>query len=117
MARGCYPDDVRVGGMHDDARDVLRIFESNVLPRLRAVGGFVEAVAVIGAAREGVVTRSDPDDIRVRGRDSNCADGVEANRIGDVLERGSRIDGFPDTAGAGGGVEGVGVGLIGMLGY
>ena len=95
--------------MDDDAGDVLGVFESDVLPCGAGIGGFVHAVAVIGAAGEGVVAGADPDGVGVGWRYGYGADGVEADGIGDVFEGDAVVGGFPEAAGADGGVEGVGL--------
>src|SRR5262249_32982744 len=43
-------DRVRIAGIDQDLPDVFRVFEADVFPRLAAVGGFVDAVAVSNAA-------------------------------------------------------------------
>ena len=45
VAKGGNPDDVRVGGMHADFRDVLFFAEPDVCPGLACVGGLVDAIA------------------------------------------------------------------------
>ena len=69
-------DDRRVRRVRDDAADVHRGLEADVGPRLRAVGGLVDAVAPAHALPIGALTGADPDDVRIGLVDRDVADRV-----------------------------------------
>ena len=54
-------DDVRVLRMDEDARDVVRVAQAHVRPRLARVGRLVDAVAGVRAARLVGLAGADPD--------------------------------------------------------
>src|SRR5207244_425830 len=58
-------DDVRIARIDEDLADVFGILEADVLPRLAAVVGAIDPVAVADAALAIVLAGADPDDARV----------------------------------------------------
>ncbi len=93
-----HVDHLRVAGVHDDAADVHRVLEAEVLPRLAAVGGAVDAVPVGNAALAVVLPRADPDDVRVVGVERDAPDRERAFRVEDRRPRDPGVLGLPDAA-------------------
>src|SRR5262249_19257068 len=98
-------DDVGIGGMNDDARDVMRIGESHELPRLARVGRLEDALAGDRRPRIRLVSAAEPDDLRIRGSDRNGADRFRAHAVGDVRPRGAGVCRLPESAAPGCGVD------------
>ncbi len=68
-------DHVRIGGIHANARDGLRVGKSHVLPRLAGVGGFVYAVALHNVAAQLGFAHADVDHVGVGFRHRHGAHG------------------------------------------
>ncbi len=68
------PDGVAVGRVHADSGNVLRRREPHVSPGLAAVGGLVDAVALLDVAAELGLARPDVDHVRVGLADLDGAD-------------------------------------------
>ncbi len=82
-----HVDHLGIARIDDDAADVHRILEAQVLPRLAAVDGAVDPVAVGDAALAVVLAGADPDHVGVVRVDGDAADreralGVEDRRPG-----------------------------------
>src|SRR5262249_31639420 len=92
-------DDVRVARVEDDAGDVLRLLEAEVLPGLAAVVGAINAVAVADAALAVVLAGADPDDVGVLRVEDDAADRVRALVVEDRRPGGAGVGGLPDAAG------------------
>src|SRR5262249_49534428 len=88
----------------DDPADVLGGRQADVLPRLAAVVGAVDAVAVADAALAVVLAGADPDHVRVLRVEHDGADGVRALVVGDGRPGGGGVGRLPDAAGGGGDV-------------
>src|SRR5207253_7121363 len=71
-------DDIAVARIDDDLADVLGFGEADVLPRLAAVVGAVDAVAIADATLAVVLAAADPDGLGVFGVEGDGADGVGA---------------------------------------
>src|SRR5579862_1883163 len=69
---------ISVGRVNNDAVDLHRVFESDMLPALASITGFPHAIAK--ASADGV-TGSGVNDIWVRGCDLNCADTVNTRLL------------------------------------
>ncbi len=100
VSQGRDPDDVRVGGMDDDAGDVLRIAQAHIGPGVAAVGRLVDSVAPVGAARQGIVAGSYPHYVGIGGSHGHCAHRGDAGGIGDGLPGGAVVGGTPHAAGS-----------------
>ena len=85
-------DLVGIGGADDDRSDVVRVAQADVGPRLPAVGRLVHAVAARLFAGAGV------DDLRIRRRDGERADGRHAGPIEDRRPRLPGVRALPDAA-------------------
>ena len=109
--------DVGIRRMDRDARDVVRVLEAHVLPRLARVRRLVDAVARIRAARREGVARADPDDVRVRGRYGDVANRELALPVEHRLERRAVVGRLPHASGPERHVERVQVGLGGRGGH
>src|SRR5262249_59115205 len=99
-------DNVAVARIDDDLADVLRPREADVLPRLAAIVGAVDAVAVADAALTIVLARADPDGVGVLRIEGDGADGVGALAIEDGVPGGAGVGGLPDAARGDGDVPG-----------
>ncbi len=102
-----HEDLARVARVDDDPADVLRILQADVLPRLPAVVGPVDAVAVRHRALAVVLAAPDPDDERVLRIDREAADRVGALLVEDRLEARAVVRRLPDAPGRRRDVEGV----------
>ena len=65
---------IGIGRVDHDARDVMRVAQPHVRPRLAGILRLVDAVARVRAARAARVAGSDPDDPGIRRRDGDGAD-------------------------------------------
>ncbi len=93
-------DDVGILRIDDDARDVLRRFEPDPLPRLAGVSRFVDAIAVVRHhAAHCVFAHADVNNVRVAFRNSHSADGTGLEvAVGDVAPTDAHVVCFPETA-------------------
>ena len=66
-------DDVGIGGVNDDAADVVALLQAHVAPRGAAVHRLVDAVAPRRALTVVRLAGAGPDDVAVRGRDGDVA--------------------------------------------
>ena len=102
-------DNVRVGGIDDDATDLLRPLEPPQLPRAPGIGRFINA----GARRDGVAriffSRAGVDDIGVGSSNRDVAHRDHAFLVEHGEEHRSGIDGFPDSSSRRGDVEDFGI--------
>ena len=105
MAEGRDVDHVGILGVDDDPPDVMGFRQPHVPPAFPGVCGLVDAVAPIG--RAGVVgfARADPKNVGIRGGHGDVADGEDLLVVEDGLERLAVVVRFPESSGAGGGVE------------
>ena len=84
--------------MHDDARDLLRVGESDVRPRFAAVDRSVHSVALRDVGAHVRLARADIDDVRIGWRHRDRADRSDRLRIEDRLPRAARVIRFPHAA-------------------
>jgi hypothetical protein len=102
--------DVVIHGIDDDSRDVSRITQPHVFPRLAAVARLVDAVPPGAALAIVVFARAHPHEIRVVGRDGDVAD---RHHIVEIVEEdlpgGAVVDGLPQPAARGPDVEDRGI--------
>ena len=75
VAHGCDEDDLRVSGIHRDAVNRLRVIQTEVSPGLAAVCGAANTVANRGTLAVVGFAHPDVDDIGVRRRNGNRANG------------------------------------------
>ena len=115
VAERGYPDDVGIGGVDDDAGDVLGVAQTHVGPGIAAVGGLVDAVAPVGAAGERIIAGAHPDHVGIRRRHRERADGGDSYGVGDRLPGGAVIGSAPHAAGARPREHGVAMGVLGSF--
>jgi hypothetical protein len=66
LAERRHEDDVRVRGMNADLRDILRLLEAHVRPRLSAVGRLVHTVASHDVAADARLAHPDEHEVGIR---------------------------------------------------
>ena len=76
-------DDVRLRRVNDDARDVVRVGQAHELPGRAGVGRLEDALARVRRSRVRLLAGAHPDDVRVRRRERDRADGSGADAVGD----------------------------------
>ena len=88
---------VGVGWVNLDAGDLPGFFQPDMGPGFASIGGLPHAVAMRGGdATDGGFTGAHVDDIFIRRRNCNRADGTHLEvTIRDVLPGRTRVDGFP----------------------
>ncbi len=92
-------DNIGVLRIDADTGDGLRIGQSRFVPCFSRVCGFVHAVALHDVSAQLGFTHSDIHNVRVRFRDSHCADGRAGDlSISDRLPGCAAVDGFPKPA-------------------
>ena len=108
MSKGCHPDPVRVGGVHDDAGDDLRLLEPLELPGEPPVHGLVDPPA----RRDGVpgifLPAAGPDLHGVRRGDGEVPHRDDPFLGEEGPEGDAVVGGLPDAAGSGSEEEGLG---------
>src|SRR5262249_25533373 len=80
--------------------------KADVLPRLAAIVGAVDAIAVADAALAVVLAGADPDGFGVLGVEGDGADGVGALVVEEGVPGGAGVGGLPDPARGDGDVPG-----------
>jgi hypothetical protein len=95
---GGHVNRVRVARVDDDLADVLARLQSDVRPRLAAVGALVHAVAVGHAPLAVVLPRPDPHHVRVLGVEYHAPDRERAFAVEDGRERGAAVGRLPHPA-------------------
>src|SRR5213594_1451251 len=98
MAERGDEDDVRVLWIDNDAANLARLLEPDVLPGLAGVGGFVHAVAELDRIAHVGFAGADIDDVRIRRRDSNRANRCRRGRVEHRRPGAPAIRGFPNAA-------------------
>src|ERR1035437_5025535 len=98
MAERRHEEAIGIAGVDRDARDLLRVAETEVRPRPSGVRGLVHPVArrKVGAVQP--LARSHIDDVRVRGRDLDCADRARRLFVEYRLPHAAIVGGLPDAA-------------------
>ena len=97
-----HEHDVGVGRVHADLRDVLRVSQADLRPRLAGIGRLVDAVARRDVAADLGLARADVDDVGVRGGDGDGTDRRTGDLIvGDRLPGHAAVGGLPETAAGG----------------
>ena len=100
-------DDVGIGRVDDDARDLTRVVEAQVRPIRTGVGGLVHAVAV-GDLRPHVrLAGPDINDAGIRRRHRDSADRRHRLRVEDRKPGAARVGRLPDAAPDGSEIEDV----------
>ncbi len=105
----CDPDDVGVGGIHQNLADVLGGREARTRPRLTGVGRLVEAIAKVGGTLAGVFARAQPHHIGILRVHHHAAHVVRRVVIEDRLKRDAPVDRFPQPTKRGGDVPDAGI--------
>src|SRR5581483_228265 len=98
VAERCDVDEVRVARVNEDARDVLRVVESDVPPRLAGIGRLVHSVAVRDLRPHVGLARADVHGVGLRRRDRHRADRRDRLAVEDRLPRAAGVDRLPDAA-------------------
>ncbi len=75
MAEHGHEQAVGIFGIDEDGRDLLAVAQTEMLPRLAAVGRFVHAVADGKIGPLQTFAAADIDDVGIGGRDGERADG------------------------------------------
>src|SRR6185503_1525927 len=101
-------DDLRVRRVNDDAREALRLAESEVLPGAAAIGRLVDAVAERDRVADEAFAGADVDDIGIVGLYGDGADRQRPTVVEDRLESRPTIRGFVETRRGGGYVKDLG---------
>ena len=81
-----------------NARDASGLLQANVRPALAGIRRPVHAKADGDVASNERLAGADPDDVRIRGRDSNRADGRHGLIVEDRGPVGAGVDGLPESA-------------------
>ena len=95
--------------MDDDAADVVRFGQADVLPCLAGVGRLVDPVAPIRGAGAVGFARPDVQDVWIGRRHGDIADGVDLFEVEDGGESLAVVDGLPQAARARRRVKSVGL--------
>ena len=97
--------DVGVQRIDDDARDVMRVCEAQIAPRLAAIERLVHAVAEADAVARVGLARAHPDDVRIMRIDRDVADGDGGLVIENRSPGGAAVGGLEQAARGGGDVD------------
>ncbi len=98
-AGGAHVDDIGIGGVHDDAADAAGFVEAHMGPGLAGVGRLVDAVAHHVAIADGPgFAGPGPDDVVIRARERERADGLHGLGIEYRDEAAAAIGRLPDAA-------------------
>ena len=102
-------DAIGIVRVDEQRGDLLAVAQSEMAPGLTGVGGFVDSVSdrEIGALE--ALAAGDINDVGIRGRDGECADGAGGLRVEDGMPGAAGVVGFPDTAVVGADVKDVGL--------
>ena len=104
-------DDVGIGGMDDDAADVVGLLEAEVRPGGAGVHRLVDAIAPRGALAIVGLAGADVEDRRIGGREGEVADGGIGLVVEDGLPGIAAVDGLEDSAGGGADVDDARIGF------
>ena len=97
MSESASVDDIAILGMNEHAADVFGVGEAHQVPVVAAVAGAVKTGADRDAVAHPAFPGADPDGLRVRGIDSDGADGLGWLFVKDGLEGGTAVERFPYT--------------------
>ncbi len=98
MAQRANVDDVGILRIDDDAADLPRVVQADVLPGLSAVGGFVDSVARAESGANVGFAGAGIDDVGIRRRNFQCADRGDGLPIEYRLPGHAGVDRLPDAA-------------------
>src|SRR5262245_7043514 len=90
--------EVGVLRVDDDARDLVRLRETDVRPVLAGIDGFVHAVADRRVVARILLAGADVYDVRIARRDRDGADRGDRLLVEDGLEGGAAVRGLDDAA-------------------
>src|ERR1039458_9402980 len=90
---------VGVARIDPDPRNVLRIFQSDMLPCLAAIGRLVNSIAIRDIAAQAGLARTDIDHVWIRFRHGNRADRRDHALVGNRLPAYAAIGGAPHASG------------------
>src|SRR5688572_12629546 len=91
-------DLLRVTWVDDDARDVARVGEAEVLPGLAAVGGLVDAIAERDRVADVGFARADVDHVGIPGFEREVANGLDRLLVEERRPGGAGVGALPDAA-------------------
>ena len=102
VAERRHEDDVGVQRVHANLRDVLRLDEADVRPRLAGIRRLVHAVARRDVAADFALAGADIHDVRIPWRDSHGADRRARDlTVGHRTPGGAAVHRFPQAAAGG----------------
>src|SRR5207253_3021333 len=84
--------------MNNDRTDVPGVFQADVSPGLPGVGGFVDTVSERDVAADAGFAGADIDDVGIRIRHGDGADGRDGLLIEERIPADAAIGGFPDAS-------------------
>ena len=87
MTEDGHEQPIRVAGIDDDLRNLLAVAKTEVRPRRAGVGGFVDAVTRREVRPLQSFPAADVDDVRIRRRDGDRADGACGLVVEDRMPR------------------------------
>src|SRR5207244_4394803 len=89
---------LRILWIDNDPRDGTAVFQTDVGPMFAAVSRSINTIAPIGRVAIVRFTTPDPDDIRIRRRNRDRADGKRGLFVENRVERNAAITGFENSA-------------------
>ena len=98
MAKRADIHRVRVRGIHKDARDLPRVFKTDMLPGRAAILAAVHAIPRSQVGADVGFASADVDHLRIGRRDCERADRCDWLRVEQRLPNGARILGLPYAA-------------------
>ena len=98
MPQGADQNVIAVGGVYQNLRNVLAVFQADVGPVLPAIRGFINAVADRNAVAHPGFAGSYPDSFRIRGIDRHGADGLHIFPVEYRLVGRTSVDRLPNSA-------------------
>jgi hypothetical protein len=108
IAEGGDVNDVGIGGVDANGRDLAGVAQTGEGPSLARVRGFVDAAADRDVRADLRRSGAGVDDVGIRERDFDCAHGADGEiRVRDVLPGVACVGGFPDAAAGRAHVKGV----------
>ena len=115
VAECSHQNDVRVARVNDQCADMARVFQSEVLPTLTTVGGFVDAVTIRDVAAQAGFAGSHVEDVVVSIGNSDGSDGRDILLVKSWCPGHATVGAFENPAGHGSKV--ISVRVAGNSGY
>ena len=107
--------DVRILRIHDNLRDMSRVFQPDVRPGLSAIHGFVHSIAVRNISANARFARAHVNHVRIRRRHCDRTHGHDPGLVRHRRPRDPAVRRFPGTARHG--PEIIGLGIARHAGY